>query len=81
MFYEKRPVTLLKRDSSTGVFLWILGNFLITSFEEHLLKTASEKSVHEPSGSLFLIYSTFGCYVVSIFAFNLAPPYYIRQFW
>ena len=55
MFYEKRSVTLLKRDSSTGVFLWILGNFLITSFEEHLRKTASEKSVHEPSGSLFLI--------------------------
>ena len=27
-----RPTTLLKRDSSTNVFLWILRNFLITVF-------------------------------------------------
>ena len=27
-----RPVTLLKKDSGTGVFLWSLGKFLTTLF-------------------------------------------------
>ena len=32
-----KPATLLKRDSNTGVFLWILQNFVRTTFFiEHL---------------------------------------------
>ena len=34
--FSKRPVTLSKRDSNTGVFLQILPNFQNTYFEEHL---------------------------------------------
>ena len=39
-----RPGTLLKRDSNTGVFLWILRNFKNTYFEEHLSTGASSMS-------------------------------------
>ena len=42
LFFNKvaglRPATLLKRDSGTSVFLWILWN---TFFKEHLRTTAS----------------------------------------
>ena len=38
-----RPATLLKWDTITGVFLWILRNcWKNTYFEEHLLTTASD---------------------------------------
>ena len=36
-----RPASLLKRDSNTGVFLYMLRNFL-----EHLFWSFSEESVH-----------------------------------
>ena len=39
-----RPATLLKRDSKTVVFLWILRNFKNTYLEEHL-RTASFISI------------------------------------
>ena len=37
-----RPATLLKRDSNTNVFLWILQIFKNSYFDEHLLTTASD---------------------------------------
>ena len=37
-----RPATFLKRDSNTGVFLWICEIFKSTYFEEHLLTAASD---------------------------------------
>ena len=36
-----RPVTLLKRDSNTGVFLYIMRIFKNTYFEEYLRTTGS----------------------------------------
>ena len=36
-----RPAALLKRDSNTSVFLWILQNFQNTYFEKHLWMAAS----------------------------------------
>ena len=39
-----RPATLLKRDSNTDVFLWILQNFYEQVFEEHLHMAASENN-------------------------------------
>ena len=36
-----RPATLLKKDSNTGVFLWICDIFKNTYFEQHLGTTAS----------------------------------------
>ena len=36
-----RPSTLLKRDSETGVFLWIFEIFKNTLFTEHLQVTTS----------------------------------------
>ena len=38
LFLIKLPVFLLKRNSNTGVFLWMLRNFLEQLFEEHLLR-------------------------------------------
>ena len=38
----RRHVTLLERDSSTGVSLWILRNFQGNFFAEYLLKTTSD---------------------------------------
>ena len=37
-----KPATLLKMNSSTGVFLWILRNFQEHLFTEHLRKNASK---------------------------------------
>ena len=37
-----RPVTLLERRSSTGIFLWILRNFPERVFAENLLATTSD---------------------------------------
>ena len=37
-----RSTALLKRDSNTGVFLWILRNFKNTYLEEHLRTVASK---------------------------------------
>ena len=39
-FHARRPATLLKRNSRTGVFLWILRNFK-EHLTEHLRTTAS----------------------------------------
>ena len=44
--WSLRPVTLLKQDSKTGVFLWILRNF-----QEHLIWRTSWNEVY-PSVSL-----------------------------
>ena len=35
------PLTVLERDSSTGISLWILWNFSESIFAEHLLATTS----------------------------------------
>ena len=40
-FEKHRAQTLEERDSSTGIFLWILCNFLESFFVEHLLATTS----------------------------------------
>ena len=37
-----RPAPLLKSDSNTGVFLWILRNFKDIFFEEHLPRAACD---------------------------------------
>ena len=58
------PATLLKRDSNTGVFLWILQNLKNIYFEDHLQTAASaswsilykEFSLREVSIWLQLIY-------------------------
>ena len=39
-----RPATLLKTDSSTGIFLWILRNFKNIYFGEHMRTAASVDS-------------------------------------
>ena len=40
--FKFRSATLLKRDSNTGLFLWLLRNFKDTYFEKHLRTAASE---------------------------------------
>ena len=49
------PATLLKTDSITRVFLWILHIFKDTNFEEHLLTAASDflKQL-ENTGEIFI---------------------------
>ena len=41
-----RPVALFKRDSRTGVFLWILHSFKSSFFTEHIRTTASGDAMH-----------------------------------
>ena len=40
-----KPITLLGRDSSTGVFLWVLRNCDERFFAEHLLATTSDMTL------------------------------------
>ena len=46
--------TLLKRDSNTDVFLWILKNFQKTYFEEHLRMAAFAETLGSLIRTLFL---------------------------
>ena len=43
---DLRPAILLKGDCGTGVFLWVLWNFLEHLFTEHLRATASISNWH-----------------------------------
>ena len=53
LFYYKvaavlKPATLLKRDSTAGVFLW---SFMNTYFKEHLLTAASDCKINGKIGA------------------------------
>ena len=49
-----RPATLLKRDSNTGTFLYILQIFNNSSFEELLRTATSEKHVQIQQSVTFI---------------------------
>ena len=64
LFFNKvaslSPATLLKKDFGTGVFLWILQNFLEHFFTEHLQVTAS-----------VLALSSSQCYTIDLASWKL----------
>ena len=61
-----KPATLLKTDSTRDVFLWILGIYKNTYFEEHLLTAASDilKHPHNTGEELFLYWLAYQVQII-----------------